>query len=197
MQTTCDGGQITKTLPAFSPSSLSFRWYLKGLRGSWMAAPSLLWLLSLSPSTMSRCRDPVATQTHVSRRTSVACRRARPTVWKAMCVCVWGGGWGQLILMGWGWFQWDERKRAVPFRSHMLVGLWLLVKKKASGWLIWVSGHPSASIASPWDLNRTHLPPRCTHPSFAALAPLLSFKSICPCQRWKCKVGGTWRGSWH
>lgn len=105
---------------------------VKDLRGS-CGLPSPLWLLSLSPSAMSRCRDPVTTQTGVGCWTSVACRGARPTVWKGMCLE--RRGWGQPVLMGWGWFQQDERKRAVLLRSHTLVGLWLLVKKGLLGGL--------------------------------------------------------------
>lgn len=143
---------------------------VKDLRGS-CGLPSLLWLLSLSPSAMSRCRDPVTTQTRVGCWTSVACRRARPTVWKGMCLE--RRGWGQPVLMGWGWFQQDERKRAVLLlRSHTLVGLWLLVKKGLLGGLyesVVTPLHQSPHLQN-WMGHISPPPPlthtAATHPSF-------------------------------
>lgn len=162
---------------------------VKDLRGS-CGLLSLLWVLSLSPSAMSRCRDPITTQIRVGCWTSVACRRARPTVWKGMCLE--RRGWGQPVLMGWSWFQQDET----------LVGLWLLVKKGLLGGLyesVVTPLHQSPHLQN-W-MGHISLPPAdtlCSYPPLLrCLAPLLSFKSICPCQRWKCKVGGTRRGSWH
>lgn len=150
---------------------------------------------------MSRCRDPITTWTRDNRWTVGSLQKGMvSSVKKDVNVCLERWWWGQCILMGWGWFQWDERKRAVPFRTHTLVGLWLVVKK--GFWVAYMSqwsplGINRLTLGTEWDSCTPPTHTTTTHPSLTALAPLLSFKSICPCQRWKCKVGGTQRGSWH
>lgn len=63
MQTMCDGGQITGTLPAFLLPSPPLQ--VRVERSEVAGVLPVLWLLSLSPSTMSRCRDPITTHVRV------------------------------------------------------------------------------------------------------------------------------------